>query len=57
MEGSWRQPPNYCWCFSTYNKTWIDDNLVCNWHQSVSAAFHAKQPGTESDAILFDCHY
>ena len=24
------QPPNYCWCFSTYNKTCIDDNLVFN---------------------------
>ncbi|WP_164508086.1 hypothetical protein [Lapidilactobacillus wuchangensis] len=25
MEGSCRQPPNYCWCFSTYNKTCIGD--------------------------------
>ena len=25
MEGSCRQPPNYRWCFSTYDKTCIGD--------------------------------
>ncbi|WP_164508102.1 hypothetical protein [Lapidilactobacillus wuchangensis] len=56
MEGSWGQPPNYCWCFSTYNKTCICDNSVCNWLRSTSAAFHAKQPAMESELILFQHH-
>ncbi|WP_164508059.1 hypothetical protein [Lapidilactobacillus wuchangensis] len=27
MEGSCRQLPNYRWCFSTYDKTCIEDFL------------------------------
>ncbi|WP_164508179.1 hypothetical protein [Lapidilactobacillus wuchangensis] len=52
MEGSWRQPPNYCWCFSTYNKTCIGDFLKKGFNQRRQRSTTSK-PAMQPDSILF----
>ncbi|WP_164508176.1 hypothetical protein [Lapidilactobacillus wuchangensis] len=52
MEGSWRQPPNCSKWLCHLEQCLYLRLLRSNKLKSMPAAFHAKQPGMQSEPVL-----